>query len=407
MSGSSTRAALMQEERRPRLVILQTHPIQYYAPLYSLLARRGRIDVHVVYLTDAGSTRHVDELFGIQFSWDIPLLEGYAHTILQPGTSIQGRSFLQRSDPRLEQVLEQLSPDWILTYGYANAFIWRALAWAKRRGIRTAYTSDSNLRDQRAGPRLLLKHALLRPFFCMQNLCFATSEANEAYLDHFGVAQGRIRRMPFAIDVRRFQEGAPHVGQRRKYDFIWAGKFIDLKKPSDFLRALASTAVGSSRQITAAIAGDGVLRNSLEAQAKSLPRNCELEFLGFVNQKAMPKVLQSANTLVFTSDYEPYGLIATEAAAAGLALVVAENIGCVSPSGLARPDVNALVYPRGNLAALTVQMERLINDTELLHGMQVASRKIAWEHDLAVAAEVIEGALAGPDIHRLQEDDDG
>lgn len=380
-------------ERKRRLVILQTHPIQYYAPLYQVLARRGIVDIHVVYLTDAGAVAHLDEKFGARFQWDIPLLDGYPYIVLQPGASIDGRSILQRDAPGLVAALARLAPDWILVYGYSGKYIWRAIAWAKRNGVPVCYCSDSNIRDQRGGLKLLAKQAALRPFFRMVDGCLATSEANRDYLASYGVVPGRIHRMPFAIDVARFAQCAPPPGQRRPYHFIWAGKLVDNKRPQDFLAALQRLAECGIAPIRAAIVGEGVLRADLEARSRELPAGCRVDFLGFVNQAAMPAVLQSAAILAFTSRREPYGLIATEAAAAGLALVVADNIGCVGGTVLAQPGVNALTYRSGDVEGLAAAMKAMLGDAGMLHGMQAASVAISKGHSLDIAAQVIESVV--------------
>lgn len=376
--------------RKVRLVVLQTHPIQYYAPLYAELAKRGLIDLHVVYLTDSGAQPYHDAQFGKQITWDIPLLEGYAHSFLQSGTGIQGRTFLQRNDPALTRVLKQLTPDWLLIYGYASWMNWRALLWAKRHRVRVAYSSDSNLRHQRAGMKQLAKYWVVRLFFKMIDAFFATSEANADYLAHFGVDKERISRIPFAIDVGRFQAGIPDLGARRPYDFIWAGKLIGMKRPGDFIAALVLVASRTTRKITAAIAGDGIMLDSIRDQASALPRNCLVEFLGFVNQQKMPSILQRADTLVFSSEGDAYGLIATEAAAAGLALIVAENNGCVGATVIARPGVNSRIYVSGDVEALAREMSGLLHDAEELHTLQAASRMIALEHTFPIVAGTIE-----------------
>lgn len=375
---------------KPRLVILQTHPIQYYAPLYQVLAQRGVVDVHVLYLTDAGAVAHLDEKFGTQFHWDIPLLDGYPYTVLQPGTPIQGRNVFQRDAPGLVTELERLAPDWILIYGYSGRYIWKAVAWAKRHGVRVGYSSDSNIRDQRRGLKALAKQMVLRPFFRMIDACFATSEANGEYLASYGVDPTRIHRMPFTIDVARFAQNALPPGEERPYAFIWAGKLDNNKRCQDFLAALQRLAECGAGPMRVAIAGDGVLRASLENQARDLPENCSVDFLGFVNQAAMPATLQLAAALAFTSEREAYGLIATEAAAGGLALVVADNIGCVGSTVLAQPGVNALTYRSGDVGGLAAAMKTLLEDVEMLHRMQAASIEIAKEHSPDVAAQVIE-----------------
>lgn len=379
--------------RRPRLVVLQTHPIQYYAPLYRTLAERGILDIHVVYLTDAGALPYFDEKFGQQIRWDIPLLDGYEHTILSPDGAV-GDSFATRTAPNLVAVLKSLSPDWLMVYGYSGWFIWQAMAWAKRNAIRVAYSSDSNLRNQARSWKVLAKQLVLRPFFSRIDACFATSEANADYLAFYGVPTRRVHRVPFAIDVARFQEGAKPIGSPRRFDFVWAGKLIDVKCPHDLLEALAMLgAEVPSRQISVAMVGDGDLRPGLEARAAALPANCRVEFFGFVNQRAMPAILQDADTMVFTSRQDAYGLSATEAAACGLALVVTDNIGCVGPTVLARPGENALTYSAGDLAALTEAMRLTLTDVAQLHRMQAASLEISRGHGFESAALVMEGVL--------------
>lgn len=376
--------------RRARLAIIASHPIQYHAPLYRELATRDAIDLHVVYLSDAGAIAHADAGFGKTISWDIPLLEGYAHNVLQPGTDIVHRRFWGRHDRSLTGWLDRISPDWILVYGYASRMNWMAVQWARRRGVRVAYTSDSNMNTTRNRWLDMAKHLVVGAFFRKVDAFFSTSEANQGYLRHFGARAENIHRIPFAIDVKRFSAGAPPPGDSRPFDFIWAGKLIDLKRPLDFVEAVGIVSQTLGRRVKAHIVGEGARRKDLEDAVKLLPPECEVVFGGFINQQAMPRILQTANVFVFTSETEPYGLAATEAAAAGLALVVADRIGCVGNTVLARPGVNALVYPTGDVDSLAAAMSGLLADPDNLRRMQDASRSISREHDLDDAARIIE-----------------
>jgi hypothetical protein len=66
----------------PRLGILAYHPIQYHAPLHQLLAKRGNVELDVLFRYDTGFQPAVDRGFGVPVSWDIDLLSGYAHRFL-------------------------------------------------------------------------------------------------------------------------------------------------------------------------------------------------------------------------------------------------------------------------------------------------------------------------------------
>lgn len=376
---------------KPRLVVLSTHPIQYYAPLYRCLAQRGAVKIKAIYLSDAGSVAHHDAGFARSVAWDIPLLDGYEFSVLQTATDITGRSFWARYDSRLIETLASAQPDWLLVYGYASRMNWVAVRWACRRATRVLYCSDSNIRDPQALRRVRIKRVVLGYYFRLVDMFLATSEANVDYLVRFGADPSHIRRIPFAIDVERFRRpaGSP-IGSPRVYDFVWAGKLIDIKRAEDFVQALDLVGRRVKQPVRALIIGVGPRLCAIEDMAKRLPGNCSLEFAGFLNQSAMPTALQSAETLVFTSEQEAYGLIATEAAAAGLALIVASNIGCVGDSDLARPGVNAVTYRCGDIGQLAGEMEALLLDRDRRIRMQTASEAIAAMHDVDTAAECIE-----------------
>lgn len=388
---SAPTAAEHRGKRKPRLLVLATHPSQHHAPLYRCLAQRGHLNLQVLYLSDAGATAHMDPAFGRTVQWDIPLLEGYSFQVLQPGSDITTRRFWARHDRRLSAALAQADPDCLLVYGYASRMNWVASAWARRHGVRLVYASDSN---SRCPQRLItLKRPVLRQYFRRIDAFLAPSERNVEYLCRYGAPAARIQRWPFAVELERFSAAATTSDAARPYDFICAGKLTPKKRVSHFLDALDILARASERPIAACLVGDGPCREQLLAQARTLPDHCTLDYLGFVNQRSMPATLQSARTLVFPSELEAYGLAAAEAAASGLALVLEENIGCIGATVLAQPDVNALVYPHGDVAALARAMERTLDDDALRQRMQQASVAITRQHDVHCAAAVIENLI--------------
>src|SRR5205814_5194687 len=76
----ASREPASRDARRPRLGVLATHPIQYQAPLYQELARRGVVDLEVAYLNSAGARPFRDPGFGVTLAWNIDLLGGYRST---------------------------------------------------------------------------------------------------------------------------------------------------------------------------------------------------------------------------------------------------------------------------------------------------------------------------------------
>src|SRR5205085_10349086 len=67
-----------------RLAVITTHPIQYNAPLFRLIAARNKIELKVFYTWSQSAAGNIyDPGFGIEKKWDIPLLDGYEYSFVE------------------------------------------------------------------------------------------------------------------------------------------------------------------------------------------------------------------------------------------------------------------------------------------------------------------------------------
>ena len=64
------------------ILILESHPVQYRAPVYRCLQRLRPDKFNVVYATDCSVRGHIDNGFGLKVKWDEPLLSGYPNLVL-------------------------------------------------------------------------------------------------------------------------------------------------------------------------------------------------------------------------------------------------------------------------------------------------------------------------------------
>ncbi|MHC5825241.1 MAG: glycosyltransferase family 4 protein, partial [Nostoc sp.] len=60
-----------------RVLVVASHPVQYAAPLFRLMAKHPQLDIQVAYCSLQGVKAGFDAGFGIEVAWDIPLLDGY------------------------------------------------------------------------------------------------------------------------------------------------------------------------------------------------------------------------------------------------------------------------------------------------------------------------------------------
>jgi glycosyltransferase involved in cell wall biosynthesis len=115
---------------------------------------------------------------------------------------------------------------------------------------------------------------------------------------------------------------------------LFVGRFICEKRPLDFADAIER--VARRMPVVGVMAGDGPLRPEIEARVRD--RNLPIRLLGFRNQSALPALYAAAQVLVLPSQ-ETWGLVANEAMACGLPVVVSTSAGCALD--LITPDTGA------------------------------------------------------------------
>ena len=71
--------------RHKKLAVIASHPIQYQAPVWRSLAQLPGLDVHAYFGSDHSVRGYRDPGFGVEFKWDVPLLDGYPHLFLSTG----------------------------------------------------------------------------------------------------------------------------------------------------------------------------------------------------------------------------------------------------------------------------------------------------------------------------------
>lgn len=108
------------------------------------------------------------------------------------------------------------------------------------------------------------------------------------------------------------------------------------------------------------IAGSGPLEGELKARAEKLGLNDRVRWLGWRNDRAA--LLGACDVVAFPSRYEPFGTVTVEAWAARKPLVVADAAG---PKATVTHEVDALLVPRDDVAALRAALARVLEDAQL------------------------------------------
>ena len=76
-----------------KLAIVETHPIQYKAPLFRKLAADPRLDLTVLFALVPDAAQQ-GAGFGVAFEWDQPLRAGYRSEVLANAPEADGEYFI-------------------------------------------------------------------------------------------------------------------------------------------------------------------------------------------------------------------------------------------------------------------------------------------------------------------------
>ncbi len=113
-----------------RLAIISTHPIQYNAPMFKLMANRHIIKLKVFYTWERSSDSF-DTGFGRKIEWDIPLLEGYDYEFISNNGNHK-RGFWDLKNPNLNDAIRSWGATHLLVFGWNYYSHFRAMFHFKR-----------------------------------------------------------------------------------------------------------------------------------------------------------------------------------------------------------------------------------------------------------------------------------
>jgi len=393
---------------RYRVLLVASHPIQYAAPLFRLMAQHPRLDVQVAYCSLQGVEPGVDSGFGVEISWDVPLLDGYPWVHVpnvspRPGL---GR-FLGLINPKLWGLLRSGSFDAVVAYtGYAYASFWIAAAAAKIQGTPILFGTDATSLRSRSGKpwKLWLKRFVVPRIFAMADVVIVPSTATKELIRGLGIPDRSIVLTPFVTDNEWWQRRLAEVNrsvERSKCGIpedacvvLFCAKMQPWKRPADVLRAFAKANVPNAYLV---FAGDGPLRTQLEGEAKALAVSERVRFLGFVNQSRLPAVYATCDLLVLPSDYEPCAVVVVEALACGRPVIVSDDVWR-GRQDVVRRGETGFTFRTGDVEGLTNIFRVVLKDRERLElmGRAALERMQTWspQDNIEALVNAVERALS-------------
>ena len=380
-----------------KLGILSTHPIQYYSPLYRELASRPELTLTVYYAYQATPADQAKAGFGVAFEWDVPLLEGYHSKFLNNVSRAPSTSTYRGCDtPEIADVIARENFDAFLVHGWYTKSYWQAMRACWRTSTPIMIRGDSTLLMKKRGwARRAIRWILHRRFIPRFNAYLVVGERAREYYLAYGADASRMVHSPHFVENARFAKASAaefsnRAELRRKWElpadttvFLFVGKFVDRKRPLDFLQAIEQASL-QGLPVAGLLVGDGPLRGEIE----QFVANCSvpIRLTGFLNQTQIPAAYASADALVMcSSEMETWGLVVNEAMACGLPAIVSDRVGCAPD--LVLEDKTGYVYPATNVDALKDCLIRLSANAELRARLAATARDRIMNYSVEAAAD--------------------
>jgi glycosyltransferase involved in cell wall biosynthesis len=351
-----------------RLAIVTTHPIQYNAPFFRLLAERKQLDIKVFYTWGVSVLeKKYDPGFGRTIEWDIPLLQGYEYCFTENIAAAPGsHSFKGIDNPGLITEIENWGADAVLIYGWSFNSHLRCMRYFKNK-IPVLFRGDSTLLDEQSFFKKKIRSFFLKWVYSHIDYALYAGTNNKKYFSKCGVTDSKLVFAPHAIDNSRFADDASKQYETKALQwrkelrinetdtvFLFAGKLEEKKNPVLLVDAFLQLKQPGVKLV---IAGNGPLETALKSKANG---SDAIKFIGFQNQSVMPVLYRVSDCVVLPSKgpNETWGLAVNEAMACSRPVIVSNKCGCAID--LIQDGKTGYVFESGNLPGLINKMTAFV-----------------------------------------------
>jgi glycosyltransferase involved in cell wall biosynthesis len=215
---------------------------------------------------------------------------------------------------------------------------------------------------------------LERKAFSKARTVIAVSERVKKELEALGVPSERVRTILNGVDVEEFSPGHAdrcQLGLPEKVTLaLFAGDIRTNRKNLDtVLHALVQVP-----ELHLAVVGS-TQRSPYPQLAASLGLKDRVYFLGY--RSDMSEIVKSTDLFVFPSRYEPFGMVVSEAMAAGLPVITAATTGAAE---IVTPECGVVLADSEDTQGLAAAMAMLAKDGDLRKQMGKVGRAISEQH---------------------------
>ncbi len=359
-------------ESRRRVALVTNNPAPYRVPVFNTVSDNPEWDMHFVF----SAAREPDR------EWDFDPIRFKTYYLKERHYDVGGKFI--HFNPDLWSLLSKLRPELIIINAFNPTNV-LAFIYARLHGCAVGLLIDGTVMSE---SKLSLAHRLVRRWMYPRIVTFAgPSDATLRLYEQYGAPRASMFKSHLCANNEAFAR-CPTAAVRA--DLIFCARFVAEKSPVFALQVAEGVARVLGRQVSLLMVGSGPLDDVLRAQAAKL-KNVAVEFPGFAKQAQLPALYARARVLLFPTVGDAWGVVANEACAAGLPVIVTPMAGVAGElvvdgdNGYVRDlDVDAWVNA----------LAGLLRDEALYERMSARSRALVAEYTFENAARGLAQAIS-------------
>jgi glycosyltransferase involved in cell wall biosynthesis len=349
-----------------RIAIITNEPPPYRIPVFQRIGRMPGIVLQVIFCARREPNRQ----------WDLPPME-FDHRFLRERiTTVKGRYI--HNNPDVIPALRRFAPDVVVSDGLNPTQLY-AFAYAWLRRIPHVPLTDGTWQSEQGLSRV---HKLIRYFVYRRSSAFlSASDGGQRLFESYGVPAERCFRSYLCTDNDAYAR-TPEPAEK-KFDLIFAGRMVPEKAPLFALEVAEETARRLGRRVSILFAGAGSEEEKVRNAAAQKSGRVLAHFHGFAKQGELPALYRSARLFLFPTLGDVWGVVANEACAAGLPVIVSPYAGVAGE--LVIDGENGFVCPLDN-AAWAERAARLLAAEDVRERYSRRSLELVREYSFDNAA---------------------
>ena len=382
-------------DKKKKLAIVITHPIQYHAPLYKVINKAGLFDLHVIYRDDRGVRPFFDQFSKSYVSYDNNLLGGYSYEFLTKGEPKNIFEKIYRFLlPSLEKSIIASGADAVYFHGYNYLPYIRAIFRLRRKGIKIFLRGENEDVLGRPPLKNFLRELLLKILLPRIDAILYIGIENKNFFLRRGVPEEKLFFVPYSVDNEYFGINMPSKEKElirekicEEYKipldsviFINTCKHRIEKSPIDtvrgFIKAFEGLERSEERRAHLVLVGDGPLNAEMRAIVKESGLS-NVTFTGYVNQSKLRELMMASDYMI-NSGAEPWGCTLNEALPVGLGIISSDLV--VGYPDMVRQGENGFVYKFGDISGLSSDIKKCIENKNFIKKFSLVSKEIAREY---------------------------